>query len=132
MSQSKLWKAIGEGLFVGEANKICPEAMAAAWHPLITKAYLSLQMPLHWKGSQLHTLFKNKGSSSLIANWREIMLSDPDTMMVAKDFRKDIAGPAFAGCPQHKFGEGFNGGSCEQPHLMLGAIAQIAALPARS
>eukprot|EP00435_Cladocopium_sp_Y103_P012767 s1935_g3.t1 len=69
-------KAPGPGGMVVEVLKAGGEVLCQHLVPLITKAILHQQEPLHWKSGLLIPLFKGKGSTRCPQSYRSIFLSD--------------------------------------------------------
>eukprot|EP00435_Cladocopium_sp_Y103_P025065 s1548_g6.t1 len=69
-------KAPGPGGLVIEVLKAGGEAMCHHLAPMLTKAILHQQEPLHWKSGLLVPLFKGKGATTNPNSYRSIFLSD--------------------------------------------------------
>jgi hypothetical protein len=70
------FKQYGEDMMIGYPLHAFPYQLASLFYPLVFKTFSRLSPPIQWKGGMLVNLFKNKGSSSLISNYRDIFLGD--------------------------------------------------------
>ena len=69
-----------------ELLKACPSDAAAVLYPVVLKMIFRLEEPLQWKGGQIISLFKGKGSQSDCQNHRGILL----TSVLGKAVRSSI------------------------------------------
>ena len=86
MRANKKKNACGEDLAVPEVLSKNAQSVAAVVHPLRLKIVPKLEPPLQWRGGMISALYKGKGLSSLVSNYRDIMLAN----CVGKNFSKDI------------------------------------------
>ena len=68
-------KAMGLDGVPAEALLSAPVQMAAALHPLFTKAMLHMRQPVQWRGGVLYAAYKNHGPASLPENFRSLFVS---------------------------------------------------------
>ena len=68
-------KAPGPDRLPNELLKACPGETAGVLFPIILKMIFRLEEPLQWKGGQIISLFKGKGSQSDCQNHRGILLT---------------------------------------------------------
>ena len=86
-STSKKGKAPGEDLCSGTVLATFSLDLLNMYYPLVLKTYTRIQPPIQWKGGMLQELFKGKGSSSVVGNFRDVMLACVDGKNVAKYIR---------------------------------------------
>ena len=67
--------------------------MSKLYHPAHVKVALRIEEALQWKGSALATLWKGKGSTSLISNSRELHIAPPDGKHFESGIRHGMVGP---------------------------------------
>ena len=79
-------KAPGPDRLPNELLKACPGDAAGVLFPIILKMIFRLEEPLQWKGGQIISLFKGKGSQSDCQNHRGILL----TSVLGKAVRSTI------------------------------------------
>jgi hypothetical protein len=111
--------AFGEGCVSGLVARRFPEVFAALYFPVFAKSYLSLHPPLQLRGGILHELFKNKGSSSQVDCYRDIMLGDVPGKCLTRHIRSLLVPLARAMCGRSQFGSGLNGGETAFAHLYV-------------
>jgi len=111
--------AFGEDKCPGKISKKIPRLMAAFYYPLVFKTFCRLQPPIQWMGGILHELFKNKGSSAVRGNYRDILLGNVDGKCVTKHVRSILVPVAFIVCGDSQFGSGMNGGETAFAHLYV-------------
>ncbi len=75
--------------------------------------------PLQWRGGVLQELFKNKGSSGEISNYRDIMLGNIPGKDLTKHIRSFLAPIAKQLYGPSQFGSGLNGGGTAFAHLYI-------------
>eukprot|EP00435_Cladocopium_sp_Y103_P056468 s2453_g19.t1 len=112
-------KAPGPGGMPVEVLKAGGSAVAKHIVPLLMKATLHQQEPLHWKGGTLIPLFKGKGSTSSAASYRSIFLSDCLAKVHHGNMRKCLADVWVASDDVIQFG-GKKGYSTDLAHHLLG------------
>ena len=76
-----------------------PPASAQAFHSIALKGHLRLAEPIHWKLTNLVTLFKGKGSANQLSGYRGICLLDGAGKINRRLLRPTLAHALEAGCP---------------------------------
>lgn len=74
----------------------------------------------------MHALFQNSGSPAVLANYREIILGDPDNEDQGAHLRTVTLPATHLSTSDTQFGSGLNGGGCDVPHLIAATITQYA------
>ena len=75
----------------------------------------------------MHELFKNKGLSSDIGNWRDVFLGDYTGKAAFKVTRRALVPLASSLVGQSQHGSGLNGGETAFPHLNVRLFFELAA-----
>ena len=119
MSSSKPNIAWGENNICPKIYKHLSSTLAALYYPLILKTWARIEPPLQWKGGILCELFKNKGLSTDVSNYRDIMLGDISGKFITKYIRKSLLPFALQYSRTTQFGGGFNGGETSFAHLYI-------------
>jgi hypothetical protein len=119
-SAIKPLKGIGENAIGGEAYKLLPLETSKLLHPLHVKAAAQISYPIQWAGGQLHTLWKSKGSQSLISNHRDITLTCQDAKVAGRYLRKHLVPAAANMNCDTQMGSGF----MEVPRMLLICFAR--------
>ena len=112
-------KGFGEGRICTDVYKHFADTMSRLQFPLAVKTYVRIQPPLQWKGGMVCELFKNKGSPSLCAHYRDIMLADDSGKAIGKLIRKRLLPFAANLAKSTQFGGGLNGGETAFAHLYI-------------
>jgi len=115
-------KGYGESRICTDVFKQFPDIMSRLQYPLVVKTFVRIQPPLQWKGGMLCELFKNKGSTSMCGNYRDILLADDSGKGVMKLIRKRLLPLAASLTKQTQFGGGLNGGETAFAHLYVRLI----------
>lgn len=74
-SHATRYNATGEYLMGPELFRCAPHATAQLYHPLYVKCHALQRFPIQYAGGQVVPLFKGKGPSSVVANYRDIRVA---------------------------------------------------------
>ena len=107
-------------------NIALPATMSKLYHPAHVKAALRIEEALQWKGLALATLWKGKGSTSLISNSRELHIAPPDGKHFESGILHGMVGPLASIAGDNQYGAGLSGASCDIAHLH---VTEALALP---
>ena len=102
-----------------DIHKAFPVAIAALYHPIHVKAALRIEEPIQWKGSALATLWKGKGSTTVIDNHRELHIAPTDGKQYEASIRSNLIKPLAGGAGEFQYGAGLAGSSCDMAHLHI-------------
>ena len=112
-------KATGEDLIKGKLLSMFCKPLAQILYPVVFKSFVRVSAPFQWRGGMLTELFKAKGSSKYLDNYRDIFLGDFSGKAIFKRVRKLLIPYAFDLVGDFQFGAGFNGGETALPHLYV-------------
>ena len=73
----------------------------------------------------IHEIFKNKGTSSLCANYRDVMLANDNGKFVGKFCRRQLVSRARRLIFPSQFWGGFHGGETAFAHLYIECILNV-------
>ena len=96
--------ACGEDRICGQLCCRFPRIFSCLYFPLIFKSICLASPPLQWRGGVLHELFKNKGSSAFLCNYRDIMLGSVPGKVFTKRIRSHALPAAHLLCGPSQFG----------------------------
>ena len=113
------YKAISDNRMGPDIQKAFPAAMAALYHPIHVKSALRIEEPIQRKGSALATLWKGKGSTTVIANHRELHIAPTDGKQYEASIRSNLIKPLAEVAGQFQYGAGLAGSSCDMAHLHI-------------
>jgi len=130
--KTKIGKAIGNSLIAGDIYKHAASALAFVEFPLYFKIYQTLRPPLQWRGGVLCELFKNKGSPSIISNYRDICISDSSAKVLGKLVRHALLPAARGFALESQWGSGLHGGETAITHLYVRNLYHIARVTGQS
>eukprot|EP00435_Cladocopium_sp_Y103_P063709 s1362_g25.t1 len=119
IKQMKNGKVPGPGGLPIEVLKAGGSVVAKHLVPLLMKAVLHQQEPLHWKGGTLIPLFKGKGSTTDAGSYRSIFLSDCIAKIHHGHMRQCLASSWMAHQDVIQYG-GKKGFSTDLAHHLLG------------
>ena len=125
MSASKSNIAWGENNICPKIYKTLQSILANLYLPPVYKTWMRIEPPLQWKGGILCELYKNKGLSTDVNNYRDIMLGDISGKFITKHIRKSLLSVAISFSRATQFGGGFNGGETSFAHLYIRLIIDI-------
>jgi hypothetical protein len=72
-AKTRKGKAMGEWNVPCDLLRMFPALIAQTWHPLLAKAALRVEEPIHMKGGTFVELYKGKGLMSICNNSRSIL-----------------------------------------------------------
>ena len=113
------YKAISDNRMGPDRHKAYPAVMAALYHPVHVKSALRIEETIQWKGSTLATLWKGKGSTTIIANHRELHIAPTDGKQYEASIRSNLIKPLAQVAGQFQYGAGLAGASCDMAHLHI-------------
>ena len=115
----KTGKALPDSCIGSEVHKLCPKAMAKAYHPVHTKSALQIEIGVQWTGGCLGNLYKGRGSAAVIDNHRDVTIACTDGKQHASFLRQNLLKPIGSMVGENQHGAGFNGASCDVAHLII-------------
>ena len=112
-------KGVGEDLISGKLLSSFHHLFAILFNPIIFKSIVRIAPPLQWKGGMLTELYKNKGSTGCIDNYRDVFLGDYTGKSSYKILRRKLIPLTTAIIGTSQYGAGFNGGETAFAHLYV-------------
>ena len=119
LASAKAKKANAESRLAADVSKAWPEAMAAITHPIHVKASVRIDRPLHWRGGMLAELWKAKGSTSSILNFRDVTMVDQEAKTLGQHNRTNSIDVVRKIVLQTALGSGLDDGACDMGHLLI-------------
>ena len=75
LRSSKPGKAAGKDRVPSDLLRLCPSGLSRSLFPIVLKFVMRLQEPIQWKGGDLHSVWKRKGSPLECESHRAILVS---------------------------------------------------------
>ena len=119
-------KAAPEDGLGGELFAAQPQRMARLFHPLLTKSFTSLMLPMQIRGGQIHEIYKGKGSQKQATSYRDVTIASEFAKTVGSLLRPRMLSTVAAVSGGTQFGSGLNTGSTDVAHVLVRAYIDVA------
>ena len=125
-SHSPSKKAVGEDLQYCNLYRVFPKLFATLYYPLIFKSIASIRPPLDWRGGMLHELYKQKGATTDMSNYRDVSIANHLPKLVTRHIRRALMGDFEDKVLTTQWGSGIHGGETAVAHLYIRNCIDIA------
>ena len=94
---------------------------ASIFHPILVKATCLISPPIQMRGGMIYDLYKNKGTTSVVDSYRDIMLANESSKTMTATIRPQLNDVAKKYITNTQYGSGLNHGCTESAHLYVKA-----------